>query len=59
VRVVAFRLRYVPGTNDGTRFQHITYPLSHNPGYPTRERAQTVLDAMPDPSRMEIFEEDI
>lgn len=54
---MSFRLRYIPGTPAGDKFPTITYPLWHRPGYPTRERAQTVLDAMPEPDRMEIVEE--
>lgn len=55
---MSFRIRYVPGTPDGDKFASITYPLSHHPGYATRERAQVVLDAMPNPSRMEIYDEE-
>jgi len=55
---MSFRIRYIPGTNAGTRFARITYPLSHHRGYPTRELAERVLAAMPDPTRMEIFEDD-
>lgn len=55
---MTFRLRYIPGTPSGHKFPDITYPLRPKPGYPTRERAAIVLAAMPDPSRMEIFEED-
>lgn len=54
---MSFRLRYIPGTPSGDKFPTITYPLAHKPGYSTRERAQTVLAAMPDPTRMEIVEE--
>lgn len=54
---MSFRLRYIPGTPAGDKFPTITYPLSHRPGYPTRERAAVVLAAMPDPTRMEIYEE--
>lgn len=54
---MSFRLRYIPGTPAGDKFPTITYPLSHHPGYPTRERAAVVLAAMPDPTRMEIYEE--
>ena len=53
---MSFRLRYTPGSDPAIKFPHITWPLSHNPGYPTRERAETVLAAMPDPTRMEVFE---
>jgi len=55
---MSFRLRYIPGTPDGDKFPNITWPLSYRPGYPTRERAQVVLAAMPNPSRMEIYEEE-
>lgn len=54
---MSFRLRYIPGTPAGIRFSTITWPLAHKPGYATRERAETVLAAMPEPSRMEVFEE--
>lgn len=53
---MTYRLRYIPGTPDGDKFPTITYPLAHHPGYPTRERAERVLAAMPNPSRMEVFE---
>lgn len=52
----SWRLRYKPGTNAGERFKSITYPMSHHPGYATRERAEVVLAAMPEPARMEVFE---
>lgn len=55
---MSFRLRYTPGTNDGIRFASIRYPSTWQPGYPTRERAAIVLAAMPNPSRMEIVEEE-
>lgn len=54
---MTFRLRYVPGTPTGDKFPTITYPLRPRPGFPTRERAETVLAAMPEPGRMEIIEE--
>lgn len=55
---MSFRLRYVPGTPAGDKYPTITYPLRHHPGYPTHARAWAVLRAMPEPDRMEIFEED-
>jgi len=55
---MSYRLRYIPGTPPGDKFPTITYPLRPKPGYPTRERAETVLAAMPDPSRMEIINDD-
>ncbi len=54
---MSYRLRYIPGTPAGDQFPTITWPLGHKPGYATRERAEIVLAAMPDPTRMEIFEE--
>ncbi len=54
---MSYRLRYIPGTPTADKFPTITWPLSHNPGYRTRERAETVLAAMPDPTRMEVYEE--
>ena len=55
---MSFRLRYKPGTPTAIKFPTITYPMPHHPGYPTREQAEWVLAAMPEPDRMEIFEED-
>ena len=53
-----WRLRYIPNTPDGRRFGSIRYPTAWHPPYPTRERAETVRQAMPDPSKFEIVEED-
>lgn len=55
---MSYRIRYVPGTPTADRFPTIVYPLPHHAGYPSRARAEEVLGAMPEPSRMEIFEED-
>jgi hypothetical protein len=52
-----YRLRYKPNTPAGDKFPTIRYPMSHRPSLPTHAHAQTVLDAMPDPDRMEIVEE--
>lgn len=53
---MSFRLAYVPGAyND--RFHLIRYPAPNRPGYPTRERAEQVRAAMPEPSRMEVVED--
>lgn len=52
---MSFRLRYRDGAYDD-KFRSIRYPSTNRPGYPTRERAETVLAAMPDPARMEIEE---
>ena len=49
-----YALRYKPSTHDGDRFSKIRYP-AHG-GYPTRERAEVVLAAMPRPEVMEIVE---
>lgn len=54
---MSFRLRYIAGTHAGDQFPTITYPMPYHPGYPTRERAELVLAAMPNPGRMEVFEE--
>ena len=53
-----FRLRYREGSPDALRFASITYPTAWHPPYPTRERAEVVRQAMPDPSKFEIVEED-
>lgn len=50
-----YRLRYKPGTNDGVKFASIRYPAR---GGWTREKAETVLAAMPVPERMELEEVD-
>jgi hypothetical protein len=54
---MSWRLRYIPGTLDGDKFKTITYPFSHHTGYATRARAELVLESMPNPSRMEVFED--
>lgn len=53
---MSFRLRYVAGAYHD-QFKSIRYPAASSPGYPTRERAEQVLAAMPDPDRMEIEED--
>lgn len=52
-----YRLRYKPDTNDGKRFKTIRYPTLWNPPYATRERAELVRAAMPDPSKFEVVED--
>ena len=52
-----FRLRYVAGSPDALRFASIRYPTAWHPPYPTRERAEVVRQAMPDPSKFEIVED--
>lgn len=52
-----YRLRYVAGAHNDA-YKTIRYPALSRPGYPTRERAEQVLAAMPEPSRMEIVSEE-
>lgn len=52
---MSFRLRYVKGAHNDA-FTSIRYPPESKPGYPTRERAEQVRAAMPEPNRMEIEE---
>lgn len=54
---MSFRLRYKPGTPTAIKFPTITYPTSHNPAIPTRERAELLRNSMPDPDKFEIYEE--
>lgn len=54
---MSWRLRYIPGTPAGDKFPLIRYPMAWHDGYPTRDRATRVLASMPDPTRMEIYEE--
>lgn len=54
---MSYRLRYVAGAYHDA-FTSIRYPALSRPGYPTRERAEQVLAAMPEPARMEIEESD-
>jgi len=56
--MTSFRIRYTLGSPTAARFPTITYPLRPKPGYASRERAEVVLAAMPDPTRMEVYEED-
>ena len=57
--MTSFRLRYKRDSTTAERLPTLTYPLYTQPGYPTRERAEQVLAAMPEPGRMEIVcEED-
>lgn len=55
--MTSFRLRYVPGAHND-HFTQIRYPAPNHPGYPTMERAQQVLAAMPNPKLMEIISEE-
>lgn len=48
-----YHLRYNPAKE--RRFPHLRYPAR---GGVTRERAEHMRDAMPDPERFEIVEED-
>jgi hypothetical protein len=48
-------LRYVRGTPLADRFGTIRYPARHNV---TREQAEHMRQAMPDPDAFEIVEED-
>lgn len=54
---MSFRLRYVPGAYHD-QFRSIRYPPTSKPGYPTRDRAEQVRASMPEPTRMEITEDD-
>lgn len=54
---MTYRLRYVPGAHND-HFRSIRYPRPSLPGYATRERAEQVREAMPDPSSFEIEESD-
>lgn len=53
---MSFRLRYKRGTRDGDKFPSITYPTRWNAAIPTRERAEVLRDAMPDPDKFEVYE---
>jgi hypothetical protein len=53
-----WRLRYVPGTNDGVRFAAIRFPFHTRPPIHSREQAEIVRQAMPWPDKFEIVEED-
>jgi hypothetical protein len=55
---MSFRLRYIPGTRDGERFRTVRYPWTSAPPCVTRERAEVLRQAMPDPTKFEIVEED-
>lgn len=50
-----YRLRYKPGTDAGIKWALIRYPAH---GGWSREKAETVLAAMPVPERMELEEVD-
>lgn len=56
--MTSYRLRYTPGTHDGDRFPLTRYPAPTRPAYPTRERAEQVLAAMPRPGVMEVVSEE-
>jgi hypothetical protein len=54
--VTRYRLRYTVDAYNG-RFRTFTYPRPSLPGYPTREIAEQMRAAMPEPGRLEVVEE--
>ena len=56
--MTSYRLRYRKDSTTAERLPTLTYPLYTQPGYDTREHAEKVLAAMPEPARMEIVEEE-
>lgn len=54
---MTYRLKYRETAHHG-RFATIRYPAANRPGYPTRERAEQVRAAMPEPDNFEVEQQE-